>query len=140
MNLVDITSVNGAIISRHMNPALNVRENFHMPLKFLKAAGYQLVYTHVRRRMATQRLTGPILVTMQLLEYEPIAMQCEEKTKPHALTKQARGALYPGENDRKVRVCCGYCSKPMCTAHRVLYVLLNVLKSKCRNYHFKEFC
>jgi hypothetical protein len=118
MNLVDIAGVNASIIYRHMNPALSVREKSHMHLKFLKAAGYQLVDAHIRRRMATQCLTGPILIAMQLLGYEPIAKQPDEKMKPHTLTKQARCAFCPRENDRKVRVCCGCCSKPMCTDHR----------------------
>jgi len=56
-------------ISRHVNPALNVREKSHMHLKFLKAAGYQLVDGHVHRRIATQRLSEPVFVAMQLLGY-----------------------------------------------------------------------
>jgi hypothetical protein len=119
MNLVDIAGVNGAIIFRHMNPALSRWDKSHVHHKFLKAAGYQLVDAHIRRRMVTQRLSGPIVVAMQLLGYQPNAKLCDEKMKSHTqLAKQSRCAFYPRENDRKVRVCCGCCARPMCINHR----------------------
>ena len=105
INLVNIAGVNGAILLRHMNQGLNGGEKSHVHHKFLKAAGYQLVDAQIRRRITTQRLSGPVVVTMQLVGYQPNAKLCDEKHKYHTqLAKQARCAFCPRENDKQVRV------------------------------------
>jgi hypothetical protein len=115
MNLVDIAGVNGAIIHGRL-----IGKNSDVHQKFLKAAGYQFVDAHIRRRMNTQRQSGPVAIALQMLGYKPSTTNlCNQKLQfDTQLAKQARCAFCPRENDRKVRVSCGCCGRPMCTDHR----------------------
>ena len=88
MNSVDVAGVNGSIISRHLNPSGSTRDDSHAHHKFLKAVGYQLIDSHIQRRLTTEHLRGPAIRAVQMLGYRTNKNE-DTNSSSHVLLKQA---------------------------------------------------
>lgn len=112
--MLDQAGINSMILyveTKHPNiPANKFR------CRFLKTLALQLAEPHMKRRLESnlpQQLAGNIRAILNVPEEVPSG---EPPTK---LKKQARCALCPRKNDKKVKIFCSKCKRPACPEHRV---------------------
>lgn len=82
---------------------------------FLKNMALQLAKPHMKRRLQSnlpRELASTIRAILDIPEEIP------EGEPPSKLQKQARCVLCPRKNDKKVKIVCTKCKKPVCPEHR----------------------
>ena len=114
MNLIDIAGINGAILYGK-NHELKQSDLNKLHGSFLKAAGYQLLDKHLRRRCATNTLNRRITVALSQLGYDRDERRNQEVI---TLERRKRCLMCPRNSDKKTIYSCANCQKPMCHSHR----------------------
>jgi hypothetical protein len=109
-NFLDISCINAMYL---MNKSSDDKK-YHY--SFIKNVGYQLVDSHIRRRLVnTKGLKNSVITAMKMIGYK-----VEPQPECHAthLEKARRCQLCPYSKDLKTKSACCKCSRAMCSTHR----------------------
>ena len=112
-NVVDIACNNASIIFAAQHPEIRRQEAHYL---FNKNAGYQLLKEQLNRRANKRNLKENSKIALRQMG---IAIG-NPRLAPAAvnLQRQTRCALCPRNVDRKTKLACSICRKPICQEHR----------------------
>jgi len=130
MNLLNIAALNGMYVFKN-TISLTSAQTKNLHFDFLVACGMQLIESEVQNRAKTCKKNSGIAVAIRSLGFLPDEV---ETTKPNEedsqmvlqLSSAMRCSFCERKKDRKSRIACSKCYKPMCNDHRC---------QKCRQCH-----
>ena len=131
MNLLNIAALNGMYVFKN-TISLTSAQTKNLHFDFLVACGMQLIESEVQNRAKTCKKNSGIAVAIRSLGFLPDEV---ETTKPNEedsqmvlqLSSAMRCSFCERKKDRKSRIACSKCYKPMCNDHRC---------QKCRQCHW----
>ena len=119
MNLIDVAVCNAAYIFGEVHQVTQ-QEMKSMHRQFLINCGYQMVEQQLSRRASSPAAHQPgVKASLSILGY--LDTTCEptgDQELPFSLASPQRCAFCSREDDKKTRIGCCTCQRPMCAAHR----------------------
>lgn len=119
-NMIDIACNNASIIFSEKRPNIRKQESHYL---FNKNAGYQMVKQQIIQRAQNNRIKASSRAAIEQMHVVPPA-PLVQRAFPVVLDKSKRCSLCPRGSDKKTKMACSDCRKPMCRDHR---------SSKCLN-------
>ena len=125
MNLLDVCVINGMYVFKNTREMAHKEKTFHF--EFLLAAGRMMVQNHLQQRMKTAAAIQPEVKQAFLsLGFMKNSDPRESANSIKLLPTQQRCHMCSRKEDRKTKVTCSLCSRPVCNMHRC---------SMCTNCH-----
>ena len=116
-NCVDVSALAAFVVWIAKFPDWKATEGTRRRRYFLSELGNQLVMPHLESRAQIPTLHAPIRMAMRMIGIEPVA--CQQAHRGPQGNKRKRCTLCPHSADKKVRLICYNCKKPVCPIHSV---------------------